>query len=292
MVAASCAAAQAIEISEGSGSFGVPGSEGREAKELSIYYHRPETFTVRSPVLVVVPGAGRNAWDYRDAWVEASEAHGVLILSTHYPEEHYPEFWSYNLAGMLANVELNADRSNVISFDIVQDSQDWIFRDFDRLFSLVKALLHLRKDTYDMFGHSAGGQVLHRLALFNPDSKADRLLAANSGWYTAPTFDAEFPYGISEMLSRSELSDAFKVDLVVFLGELDNRSETRGDLARTPKIDVQGLSRIERGRYFYDTAVETADDLETDLTWKIEVVPGVGHDYRRMSTAAAAYLYD
>lgn len=28
-----------------------------------------------------------------------------------------------------------------------------------------------------------------------------------------------------------------------------------------------------------------------ELRWKLEIVPGIGHDYRRMSEAAAEYLY-
>jgi pimeloyl-ACP methyl ester carboxylesterase len=292
-LAASPALAQPpINIEEGSGSFEIAGSAGRESKTLTIYYHRPANFTADSSVLIVVPGAGRNAWSYRDAWVEASEEHAVLVLSPHYSEQHYPEFWSYNLAGMLTNVELNSDGSDIQSFDIDRDPRDWIFLDFDRLFEIAKASLPLSSNTYDIFGHSAGGQIIHRLALFRPNSKARRLVAANSGWYTVPTLNDEFPYGVAGILSRSELVDAFKADLVVFLGELDNRNETRGDLARTPTIDIQGLSRIERGRYFHAKASDAAAELDAKLNWKLEVVPGIGHDYRRMSEAAAKYLYE
>ena len=143
-----------------------------------------------------------------------------------------------------------------------------------------------------MFGHSAGGQLLHRLALFYPNHRADRLLAANSGWYTVPTFDDVFPYGLANSISTPEqIEMAFGSNLVVFLGELDDENEVRGDLVRTPEVDVQGISRIARGRHFYGTAVKTAKTLGIELKWKLEVVPGVGHDLQRMSDAAAEYLY-
>ena len=41
-----------------------------------------------------------------------------------------------------------------------------------------------REAQYDIFGHSAGGQIVHRMAIFHPDSKARRMVAANSAFYT------------------------------------------------------------------------------------------------------------
>jgi hypothetical protein len=67
--------------------------------------------------------------------------------------------------------------------------------------------------------------------------------------------------------------------------------KTRGDLARSAEIDVQGLGRIERGKYFYKMALKVAEQLDTDINWRLEVVPDVGHDYRRMCKAAVEYLY-
>jgi hypothetical protein len=286
------ARAQQIVVGDGSGSFALAGGVGREHKVITVFYHKPATLTPRSRVLIVVPGAGRNGWTYRDAWVKASEEHGVLILSPSYPEEHYPDSWSYNLAGMIADVKVNQSAKPAVSFRVVSDPSAWIFRDFDRLFREVKEYLRLETNTYDMFGHSAGGQLLHRLVLFHPGSMATRVLAANSGWYTVPTFDDVFPYGLANSaLTPDRAAAAFGADLTVFLGELDDENEVRGDLARTPEIDVQGISRVDRGRYFYTMAVQTAADLGLELKWRLEVVPNVGHDLERMSAAAATFLY-
>ena len=278
-----------IRIEDGSGSFTFAGGAGRESKPITVFYHKPDAFAPQSRVLIVAPGAGRNGWTYRDAWVNAAEQHGVLILSPSYSEDHYPEFWSYNLAGMIADVNVTA---RPVTFRVVSEPGAWIFADFDRLFRTVKEHLALETSTYDMFGHSAGGQLLHRLALFHPGSLADRVLAANSGWYTVPTFDDEFPYGLTNSaLTPATIEAAFAERLVVFLGERDDENETRGDLVRTAEVDVQGISRIARGKYFYDVAMQTAAELGLALEWQLEVVPDVGHDVQRMSAAAAAYLY-
>jgi pimeloyl-ACP methyl ester carboxylesterase len=297
VVVSATVAAQVPRIGEaqfegGSGSFLMAGGTGREEKTITVFYHKPEIFTPRSPVLIVVPGAGRNAWDYRDAWVDASEKHGVLIISPSYSEEHYPDFWSYNLAGMITDVKINQGGAPTVTFKLNRNPNEWIFGDFDRIFSGVKNRLVLEADTYDLFGHSAGGQVIHRLALFYPDNMANRMLAANSGWYTVPTFVDEFPYGLADgTATKEQIEAAFVAGLVIFLGELDDENETRGDLVRTPEVDVQGISRIERGKHFYNVATETAKQLDAELNWQLEFVPGVGHDFRRMSEAAAEYLY-
>ncbi len=334
-----------VRIEPGSGSFTVAGGQPYPGKMIRVFYHRPESLHAGSPVVLVIPGAGRNGDDYRDAWVRASEEYGVLVLSPSYPETFYPEFWSYNLAGMTREVTL--DLSFVIetnpeawTLDDVQeeldsrigmqdlvgdgagnellhqlvllaragmltevnvggtssvasvDPEQWIFDDFDRIFDVAREALELETETYDLFGHSAGGQILHRLALFRPDTAADRILAANSGWYTVPSFQQEFPYGLKDSgMAVDQLDAAFASRLVVFLGEEDDADETRGSLTHHPEVDRQGLHRLERGQHFFERAREAAEARGADFEWRLEIIPGIGHDYERMSEAAARYLY-
>lgn len=336
-----------VTIDPGSGSFAVSGGGRHSERTIRVFYHRPASFHQGSPVVVVIPGAGRNADDYRDAWVEASERHGALVLSPHYPERFYPEYWSYNLAGMTSSVTLAIEARidtdpeqwrlddaaagldsaltvhphelfghgsfgqllrQIVLFhsaetvtdvdvratglEVNPDEEKWIFGDFDRIFSIARQTLDLEAETYDLFGHSAGGQILHRLALFRPGSKADRILAANSGWYTLPSLDTAFPYGLADTPTNEEqLAEALGAKLVIFLGEKDNAEETRGSLRSTPEAAEQGPGRLSRGRYFYEKGREAAGRLGVDLGWKLYVVPGVGHDYERMSAAAAEYLW-
>jgi pimeloyl-ACP methyl ester carboxylesterase len=334
-----------IAVESGSGRFVVEGGGGYEEKRITVFYHKPESFDRESPVVMVIPGAGRNGDDYRDAWVSASEKYGVLILSPSYPEEFYPGFWSYNLAGMTRQVTIDVGliidtQPEEWNLDDVRDELEstvgghepvghsaaaqrvyqlvllaragmltdvemrgdeveadarpeaWIFNDFDRIFEAVKNELGLQIETYDLFGHSAGGQILHRLALFDPSGRIDRILAANSGWYTVPTFEQDFPYGLKGSgMTKERLAHAFGAHLVVFLGEEDDEGETRGSLRRTPDADRQGTHRLARGKHFFGQARDTAEALSVDLEWKLEIIPGVGHDYRHMSQAAAEYLY-
>ncbi|MEL6539025.1 MAG: hypothetical protein AAFQ98_26650 [Bacteroidota bacterium] len=273
-----------IEIQEGKGSFLVEGSAGK-GKTILIRYYQPTSFTKDSQVIFILPGAGRNAIDYREAWVHAAEEYGVLLLVPEYSEEHYPEFWSYNLAGMIYDVDIPNE-----TFSINLNISEWLFEDFDKIFNRVRAEMGFKATAYDMFGHSAGGQILHRMALFKPENQAHRILASNSGWYTLPTQSEPFPYGM-EGLETAPSPLNFSNKLVVFLGEEDNASETRGHLRRSPEVDRQGLHRLARGTYFFQEAKQVAEANSLDFHWKLEVIPDVGHDYVEMSKAAARYLY-
>ncbi|MEX2963915.1 hypothetical protein [Microbulbifer sp. TYP-18] len=283
---------QAQEQTEGSGHIEILGGPGRTEKTIDLYYHIPTSWEKDSPVVLVLPGAGRNAWSYRDAWIKKSEEKGFIVISPSYSEEHYPRFWNYNLGRMLSNVKINAEKTDFESFSITKDPNEWIFSDFDRLFNLIKNKFELTTDKYDLFGHSAGGQILHRFTLFHQSSKVNRILSANSGWYTVPDPDTQFPTGIAGApVTLDQVKKAFSENLVIFLGELDNENETRGHLVKNKRMNKQGLHRLERGAYFYDMAKKQAAQMNADFQWKKIIVPGVGHDYKKMSLAAADYLY-
>lgn len=329
-----------VSINAGSGSFMVPGGANRENRPIEVHYHRPAHLSPGAPVVMVIPGGGRNADDYRDAWNDVSEQYGVLVLSPGYSHKHYPEYWSYNLGNMPKSVTLGielqldtnpaqwqfsdavaehsedlealsqrsrmmqrfalfaladmVDGMNIAAAGLTvnQDRSAWIFSDFDRIFETARRALDLDTGTYDLFGHSAGGQILHRLALFHSRNSADRIIAANSGWYTLPEFETAFPYGLGNTgMNKAEIRDALQSRLVVFLGERDDENETRGGLRRTPEADLQGPGRLQRGQHFFAAAQSLARQLDTELKWQLEIVPGVGHEYRRMAEAAATYLY-
>ncbi len=79
--------------------------------------------------------------------------------------------------------------------------------------------------------------------------------------------------------------------MIVFLGELDNENETGGTFLRSKSADIQGLHRLERGKFFYENAKKKAEELGYDFNWKIVIVPNVGHDHLKMGNAAGQYLY-
>jgi pimeloyl-ACP methyl ester carboxylesterase len=294
-----------VNLHAGSGNFLLKAGLAHPDKPVFVFYHMPAGFSPDSPILLVIPGAGRNGWAYRDAWIDASETHNVLILAPHYADHLY-DFGAYHMGGVISdvelrNVQLEPDGSapsryylndEDIVFEPNNDKEEWIFRDFDLIFRRAVAATGSRRDSYDIFGHSAGGQILHRMAIFRPDSKADRIVAANSGFYTLPTHEASLPFGLGETeVSDEDLALAFSRNLVLLLGEADDENETRGTMLHTPLADQQGPGRLSRGKYFYRESQRIAESKDAAFNWRLEVVEGVGHDQRLMGKAAAEYLY-
>ena len=296
--------AQNIELNKGSGFFKINGVGEHQNDSITIFYHKPINFTQSSKILIVVPGAGRNGDSYRDSWIKASEKHSVLIVSPSYPEKEY-NYGDYHLGGIVKDLDISKGVTfkegtnqvyideNVIEFNVDTNKGNWIFNDFDRIFELVKNSTNSKQKKYDMFGHSAGGQILHRLALFYPSSKADRILASNAGTYTLPDYKTGFPFGMENVgLPQKELKKSFKKKLVLFLGALDNDSETRGRMLRSKTADKQGTNRLARGNKFYTFSEGLSKNFGMKFNWKLEIVPNVGHDQKKMAKAAAEYLYE
>jgi len=291
-------------INIGSGSFEFPGGNGHQDDTIKVYYHKPKSFSSKSKILLVIPGAGRNADDYRDSWVETSEKHSVLIISPSYTEKDY-DYGAYHLGGIVKDLDLRKGvkfikgtnkvemDEAVVEFKLNADSNQWLYPDFDRLFELVVEITASSQNTYDLFGHSAGGQILHRFALFAPKSKANRILASNAGSYTLPEFNTAFPFGVKDLsINKQSLKQSFKKHLVIFLGELDNADETGGLLLRSVTVDKQGTHRLARGQYFYKKSQDLAKAERLRFNWTLVINPGIGHNQRKMAKVAAKYLYE
>ena len=290
-----------VALAPRAGSFEMAGGVGREGQRITVHYYLPDGFTPQSKVLLVIPGAGRNSNDYRNAWLETARRKNILVAALGYPEQHY-DLAGYHLGGVVSNLSVSSvdtstpgvirARDEDISFDVQSNREAWLFNDFDRVFALLKDATGTLAESYDIFGHSAGGQILHRMALFHPGSGANRLIAANAGWYTLPDLDAPLPIGLGgSPINKEDLSRSFALDLTVMLGQLDNGESAGGTLLRTPMIDQLGLGRFSRGRYFFSFSKDRAEAFGTDFRWSLRTVPGVGHDYRGMSSAAATVLY-
>jgi len=292
-----------ITFENGSGNFLITDSRD-SLKRIRVFYHKPEGYSKYSKILMVIPGAGRNADDYRDSWVEISENHNVLILSPEFSNLYY-EFKDYHLGGLVSKTNIFDHISKIentnkvkldesdLEFTINQNSQDWLFYQLDRIFKLSRNSLHSRQSKYDLFGHSAGGHVLHRLALFHHSENIDRILASNASFYTIPSYGSIYPFGLEKTpLTESDLRSSFKNKLVVFLGEEDNENETGGTFLVSESANEQGNHRFSRGKYFYNYSMKRAEEMNADFEWTLKVIPGVGHDFKGMAEAAGKYLYE
>ena len=149
------------------------------------------------------------------------------------------------------------------------------------------AACSLIDSTYELWGHSAGGQFVHRLAFFLPDSLITRYIAGNSGWYSCPDSTVAFPWGtINSQLNitRDDMIAITNRNLIVMRGTADTVRD--GVLNTDPNSDAQGLNRYARAGYFYNKGVS----VNASLNWKLVDVSGVGHDDAAMALAAGSYI--
>lgn len=282
------------------GSFQVAGGAQKEDRRINVHYYLPDGLSRGARVLLIVPGAGRNSFEYRNAWLDVARRENILIAALGYAEESY-DFAAYHMGGVIKNLAFQnagAETPGVIrindddiKFDVNPNKEEWIYNDFDRIFDFLKMATGSTAVHYDIFGHSAGGQILHRFALFHPMSQARKIIAANAGWYTLPHPNVAMPFGLlnSPVTDRS-LPHSFELDLTILLGENDNSDRAGGTLLHTPTVDAQGLNRLARGRNFHKSGQEQAARVGADLRWKIRTVPNVGHDHRGMGEAAAQII--
>lgn len=230
-----------------------------------------------SGVLIVMPGAQRNASDYLSDWRDSSLAASTIVLVPELPRDEFSEN-VYNLGGVVDEDGEDTDPST------------WTYGFIERLFAQVVEATGSQAVTYDLFGHSAGAQFVHRFVQLDPHRHLGTAIAANAGWYLLPDDDQSFPYGLDGIPpDQDDLRDAFASRLVVLLGADDVDDD--GDLLRRDSgADAQGLNRLDRGLSFFSRARATAYDQEFDFAWSLVVVPGVAHDHTLMSQAASTLL--
>jgi hypothetical protein len=172
----------------------------------------------------------------------------------------------------------------------VNDPSAWTFGFVEKLFTEVVQASGSDAETYDLFGHSAGAQFVHRFVELADHPHLGTAIAANAGWYLVPDDDQSFPYGLHGIPPDEEdLEAAFDSRLVVLLGA-DDVDEEADYLRHDEGSDAQGLNRLDRGLSFFSKARSTAEDHTFDFAWSMEVVPGVAHDHTLMSRAAAVLL--
>ncbi len=293
-----------IDIHVGSGNFHFYSDRSSINQPIDVYYYRPESMTKDSTVLMVLPGASRNAWDYRDDWIQLADRLEVLILAPAYTENQYG-FEQYHLLNTFPKIKYEI--SNQYSVDGVLKKLyideklidlakpyakgEWLTHDFDQLFKQVKLHFNLSKQQYDVFGHSAGAQIIHRWVTLNPSMHVRHYIAANAGFYTGFSEEKLFPIGLKGLVEPWWHRNSLKQSLILLVGELDNKEETRGTMLHSKTLDSMGLGRLERARSHIRQVKEYATDKNIQLNWQFKQVKGVGHNHRQMAAAAAKLLY-
>jgi hypothetical protein len=274
----SLAAFAGLLVSGERGDFVFNGDAQFADKPVVVYYYKPKTVTADTRVVFAIHGVDRSGKRARDNWLPFSEKYGLIVLAPEFDDMHYPPHL-FQLGGM------------------EKDKASWTFPIIEKIFDKVRNEENLSTNSYILFGHSAGGQFAHRFVMMMDNPRVSVAIAANAGNYTMPVyptsiFDHRFPWALDEsVLDTAHLKAAFGRKLIVLLGENDIQTEASNTIMARESL-AQGRTRLERGKSFYAKAKDQAEKMHTPFEWKLVTVPGVGHNSKEMSKAAAKMLFD
>ncbi|WP_371195111.1 hypothetical protein [Glaciecola sp. SC05] len=249
---------------------------------LEVWAYKPSNYRADSKVLFVMHGVQRDADRYRDEWADLAEQHNLLLIVPQFTQKDFPRSTGYNLGAVF--VDSYYQKTN--------PRELWSYSAIEPLFDYVKSKYANTSTRYNLYGHSAGSQFVHRFVFFVPEARVSKIVTANAGWYTAPDFDIEFPYGLKNTpVSQDDLLMSLQKPVVVLLGDADNDPNHRSLRKAAPAM-LQGKHRFARGIYFFKQAALAAEKYEVKFNWQLVTVHGVGHENGLMAKAAIAYLVD
>ena len=244
-------------------------------RPLTLYAARPERWTSDLPVLLVHHGVGRNGRDYRDYWAPLVDETGVLAIAVDFSEAAFPEYLWYNFG----NLHAKDGTPN--------PPAEWTFGIPARLFAALHAAGVTRYPRYGLFGHSAGGQFVHRMLSFGYRENVAVAISANAGTYAMPDLHTSWPFGLGDTtVDHDSLRTLLAFPMTVMAG-VNDTSTTGRFFPGGPRSNRQGPTRYARAHTYVRLGHEAARALGAVCAWRVIDVPDVGHDGRRMSQAAA-----
>lgn len=262
--------------------------------KLNAYFYLPSKINPDSPVIFVMHGTKRNAESYLKHFAPIAERYNAVAVAPEFSKKYYPKSTHYT-TGVAKAKPVSGGKYRSKQW---QQPYEFLYNEIEHLFEGVKQKLNLEACGYYLYGHSAGGQFIHRMLTFAPNSRVIRAVAANSGWYTLPAKgdgkDKNYfmPYGLQGTpVDKRSMQKSFKHHLVVLVGENDTKTPDKDKYVRkTSQAMFQGENRYDRAMKYFAVAKQSAESLKTDFNWRIGVVPQANHSSRKMALSAAWYL--
>ncbi len=245
---------------------------------LLLHAARPIDWSPECPVLFVHHGVARNGRDYRDYWLPHVDAGGMLVISIEFPEASFPEYLWYNFGNLHTATGTRNPR------------EQWTFAIDARLFDALRSQGITTARQYGLFGHSAGGQYVHRMLSFGYRDRVAVAVTANAGTYAMPDLAVDWPWGLGATdVTHDDLRTLLEFPLTIMAGTEDIKTTGRF-FPKGAKSLRQGATRFARAHTYLQTGRGAAAALGVSVAWQVIEVPGIGHDGRGMSDAAAPVI--
>ena len=250
-----------------------------QGSPIDVITYIPPNATKNTPLLIVVPGASRDAQRFHASWLDLAKKNHFSVLTIGAKKSFFPDEYSYNAGGVITP-----------SGELVDESK-WLFTVIELLFIDFKKRYGFTTKKFYLFGHSAGGGFVHRYLLFNPRAPIIKAVAANPAFVTLPDSDIRYPFGIKNApISDKNIKSWVNMDLAIILGEDDLGPRTK-PLSNGPNARAQGPNCLARGKLLYNETKRKAEELKANFMWELITVPGVGHDNYNLAPFASIYLF-
>jgi len=235
---------------------------------------RPRAYSRRTPVLLVHHGDLRNGTDFRDFWLPLVDEARLLAITVEFSATAYPGPEWYTLGNRLDTDGREKPR------------EEWTYGIPGRLFATLCRQGITARRRYGVFGHSSGGQFVHRMISLGFRDAVAAAATANAGTYAMPDLHAVFPFGLGgTQLEEMALRTLLTFPLTIFAGtaDVDTGSPHFPNDAAAMR---QGPTRFARAHAY----IAAAKRYGVSCAWKIIDVADIGHDGEQMSKAAAPVL--
>tara|TARA_Y100000996_G_scaffold345437_1_gene283363 strand:- start:31 stop:909 length:879 start_codon:yes stop_codon:yes gene_type:complete len=247
---------------------------------IDIINYIPPNATQHTPLLVVIPGASRDTQRFHASWLDLAKKHHFSVLTIGAGKEYFPDEYSYNAGNVLD------EKGNSI------DKSKWLFSAIEMIFNDFKKRHGFEIESFNLFGHSAGGGFVHRYLLFNPNAPVKKAVSANPAFVTLPNYEIKYPFGLNNIpLKKINIKSWFSQSMAIILGSNDIGPRTK-PLSNGPMAKAQGPNCLTRGKLLFEEATIVAKRKKYQLNWKLIIANGVGHDNYNIAPVACNYLFD
>lgn len=236
------------------------------AEALPYYIYRPARLRRDRPPLVTVHGISRNGCEHAQNFAALAERSGRLVVAPFFSRTQCPRYQKVVADGCRADQALMAT--------LVE----------------VATQTGVTMRAFDLFGFSGGAQFAHRFAMLHP-ARVRRLALASAGWYTFPTVEDPFPYGLSpDSKTGQHILDSFdlflRIPTLVLVGEQD--TERDAGLRKGSRVDPrQGFTRVERATRWAQAVRAAAEVRQLPAMIQSQTLEGCGHNFTHCVTRAA-----
>ena len=259
--------------------------------DIEIFYSLPMEVNEDTKVLFVIHGGSRGAKSNFTKWYEYTKNKNIILIAPKFGKEAFP---SYNA--------LVVDKKFAILKDCKYKFSDYclgpqnnpsnsLSDSISLIFDYFRFRFDIQENSYRIYGHSGGSQFVHRYLLFGQDTRAEKAVMANAGWYTFLK-DINYPYGVKDMpISEDRLKWFLSLKGAVMLGDEDTNPND-GSLRNDKGTKEQGDNRFQRGIRYFERNVLIADSLDMPFRWRLQVIKNTAHDNSKMIQAAAPFLLE